>query len=647
MNPSSVLLRIKNNILVEFIYSQEQISGASKKYLNTTDKTQYLVNDYSMRNLTGNVETHFSVNSNNGYMAVVDVNEGFYYPNSNNAVESIQLPYGTNLKYDTIRFHIRSGYNFQDTGGFFSEAYLKTIDGNRISLLSQVVFKGDLSLIKYNNTPIRISEVTFDKYVEYKVLSIAEVLVGNNQTSTYFNTYFANLMKSPMIHLDFSFIDSIDSSEGYTKFYNTVTDVIHIPAYDGYNKLQSHLVEKESYFEYCALWDDKSIENFITALNSKAGNNFHVEHELAIYEQRGSDFYEVHRHSSVQKFNYDIPLKFRPILTDNVDGSMQVEYIMRFFNSADNTSIVKRALLNTQNVNPYLTEPLRINVPINNVHKVYNKVVRKDMTIENTKSIFDNKVIVPVYYSNVGLKVDGTDFMLNLVPFDNVYSIYINQEVNGQDAPLVLEPSVQYQLVFVLTSGEKVRVIENDITGKMNGVLNFKISAEQANIILRDKTGKFYINSVNDSIETNVVVGNWQDKEIKNVGVIDTILTEEIIKELQPVTVIEEVSTTIPVVEVPITDTNIVPIKNWNGLAIKKDVRFDFDLRDIPSNLFLHQIKNPVVGDIREVKVIPDGSKLPITIMIQEPDKVNTLAQEPINSSPTYIRNLEKFLNVR
>lgn len=652
MNPSSVFLRIKENILIEFVYSQEVINGAFKKYTNPIDKSQHLVNNFNMKPLTNNVETGFAVNSGLGYMAVVDVNDGFYYPNSNPSIESLQLANGVNLKYDTIKMHVRSGYNFQDTQGFYTNVYVKDFSGNKISLLSQVAFKGDTSQFKFNNTPIRIAETTFDKYVEYKVLSVGEILTGSNQTSNYFNTYFQNLNTNPVIYIDFGFLSKVDGSEGFVKFFTSSEDVAYVPAFDGFNLLQPHLVEKPSYFEYCAKWDGDSIEDFITIMNSRAGNAYHIEHEISVYEQRGFDFYEVQRHNSVQKFNYDIPLKFRPVISNAIDGSIHIEYVMKFFNSADNTSIVKRAMLNTSNFAPYLEEPIRINVPVDNTIKVYNKVIRKDISIENKKSILDNKIIIPVYYSNVAVKIDGEDFLLELVPFDNVYSIYLNREINGQDAPLDLDPTIQYQMVFVSSSGEKVRVIENDVTGKINGILNFKISAEQSTIILRDSKGKFYINTVSDVVETNVCVGEWVDKAKRGVGAVDASISDAEILQLEPIRVLETVSTDIPIVPVPVTNENVETLVNNNGVTIVKNDNQEFDLQDIPQDSFIDTIVNPVVGDVKEIKVIPDGSRLPVRMTFSALDRgfldtLNIRKSTPAPNATSFLFNYLRLKNKR
>lgn len=620
--------------------------------MNPADASQNLVNNYNLRDKTNNVETGFAVDSGAGYMAIVDVNDGFYYPNSNPAITSSQLSNGINLKYDTIKVHVRSGYNFQDSEGFFTNAFVRNTSGDRISLLSQAAFKGDLSQFKYNNTPIRISETTFDKYVEYKILSVAEILSGGNQTAAYFNANFLNISSSPIIFVDFGFISQVDGSEGFVKFWNASDDIVSIPAYDGFSRLQPHLIEKASYFEYSALWDGNSIENFITILNSKAGNAYHIEHEIAVYEQRGYDFYEMQRHNSVQKFNYDIPLKFRPIISNLVDGSLQIEYIMKFFNAADNTSIVKRAMLNTSNTAPYLEEPMRISVPIENNIKVYNKVIRKDISIDNKKSVLDTKIIIPIYYSNIAVKIDDEDFLLELVPFDNIYSIYLNKEINGQDSPLVLDMSVQYQLVFITKSGEKIRVIENDITGKRNGILNFKIGKEQSQIILRDSFGKFFINTISDIIETNVCVGEWIEKGKKNKAILDSMISERDIVLGESIKVLESVSADVPVITVPITNDNIEALSVNNGVIITKNDTQDFDVQDINQSTLTDSIKNPVVGDVKSLNVIPDGTRLPLKIFMNSMDFgfINTLndKKKPVDkTSIEYLMGILKLKNKR
>lgn len=559
---SSVFLKIGDYVLLEFIYSSELVAPSKfKKYINTASGRIYMVNDLKVNApatslATGNVETLMAVDSNSGYMAVVDTNEGFYYPNSNNDIFVSELPISHSLKYDSIKIHLRSGYNFQDSQGLYIDAFMKATNGNKISLLSQSFFKGDLSNIKYNNTPLRISEMTFDKYVEYQILSISEIIRGENNTQKYFNDNILpsnQVENNPIIYFDFSFIDKVDSTSGYVKFYTSSLDSLAVPANDGYNRLEPSLVEKNSFFEYMAMWDGSSVEDFISIMNSKAGNNYHVEHEISVFEQRGYDFFEIHRHTSVQKFGYDKPLRFRPIVSNSVDGSIQIEYVISLFNAGDNTSIVKRTMLNSTNVSAYVEEPMRINVGTTAPIKVYNKVVKKNVSIDNKKFLEPQKILAPIYYSNVAMSIGNSDFMLDLVPFDNIYKIYVNQGNNGQSAPAKLEQTIKYQMVFPLSNGNIVRINENDLIGKLNGVLSYNISQEQARVILASQeTGTFYINVVNDVVETNMSIGKWQRKGFMEKPIIDDALTEDVILDNEEPIVMEETIVFKP--QSPITD---------------------------------------------------------------------------------------------
>lgn len=553
---SSVFLRIKDYILVEFVYSNALIYPSKfKKYVNSSSGRVYLSNDGKVNvpngeNDTNNIDRLMAMDSNAGYMAVVDTNEGFYYPNSNPNINVMELPTSQGIRYDSVKIHIRSGYNFQDSKGFYSDIFIKSVDGSKISLSSQAFFKGDLSNIKYNNTPLRISEMTFDKYVEYKVMSVSEILRKGSHTQAYFNDNIlpeGMTSNSPIIYFDFSFIDKVDSDSGYTKFYTSSLDSLAIPASDGYDKLEPYIKEKGSYFEYMATWDSKSIEEFISIMNSRAGNKYHVEHEISVYEQRGYDFFEIHRHNTVQTFGYDKPKKFRPVVSNDVDGSIQIQYVVNLFNAGDNTSIVKRTMINSTNVNQYTEEPLRISVNPSAPLKVYNKVVRNNIAMDDPKFLEPQKVIIPIYYSNVSLSVGDSNFIMEIVPFDNVYMLYVNKEENGQSRPEKLEQSLNYQLVFPLDSGNIVRVSENNTSGKLNGVLSYKISQEQAMILLNSQnSGLFYINSVNDIAETNLLVGNWEKKGLRPDPIIDPILDEETIIDNEEPIVTEDIIQHIP-----------------------------------------------------------------------------------------------------
>ena len=530
MNSTSVFLRISEFVLVEYIYNTDLISESLHPfnlYNNANDNSKTIVNRLNSKEVTGNTEHLLYAETNSGYKAVVDVNSGFYYPNFDNKVSGSLIPVSTSLlQYDTIRFHIRSGYNFQDNSGFLANLYLEDGNGNKFNLLSQSFFKRDLTVIKYNELPLRISGVPYDKYVEYKVLSTSEIL--NPLTNNYsFINNISQIKPNPIIFFEFNIVDNINTDQGFIKMFTSFKESTFITTSDSYNLLSANIEEKGTYFQYYASWNNDFIEDFIYSLNSQSGNDYIVEHEIALYEQRGTEFYLTEKFNRSQIGEYDKPLKYRPVISNLAEVSIQLEYVIRLYNRADGSSITKTSSVNSTNINAYSIEPFRLSVQEYSPIKVYNKVVRNNINLKKQKTLLDNKVIVPLYFDSTTLSVDEENKELQITPFDNVYEISVVQKIDGQRVPKPLELNITYFLVFIGANGQSIRIEEKASRDKINGILRFVVSGNTAKAVLKSKNKRYYVNTGNsESFETNVVTGSWVEKGKK-------VKDDSLIKELE------------------------------------------------------------------------------------------------------------------
>jgi hypothetical protein len=520
----NTFLRISDFILVEYQYSTDQLLESSNRFIsysNAHDKSISLVNWINSRETTGNTEELLFVDTDDSFKAIVDITTAFYYPNHDDNVVGTNIPTSVGyLSFDTIRIHIRSGYNFQNDQGFLMRLFLESNLGDEINLLAQTYFKSDLSMIKYNRTPISISEVSFDKYVEFKVLNSFDILDNNNQNNN--NEFMKQISKvkyNPMIFAEFSLVSRISTESGYMKLSTGFNDIFSIPLKDSFSELSAYLAEvNNSYFEYSALWNGNPIEDYIYSLNSVSGNDFIVEHQISVYEQRGMDFINVENFIRRQESNFNDTLKYRPVISNYADGSLQIEYVCRLFNRNDGISVTKSASINSTNINSYSQEPMRIAVDLNPTLKVYNKVVKKEISGMDVKNPFENKIVVPMYFESSKVFVGSKDaFEILLVPFDNIYEINLVKEFRGQEVPYPIDISTSHYLVFK-DDKNIVRVKENSNSDKSNGILNFMISTSQSESILRMKNNSFYINILDEAsedvlgYETNLATGNWIEK---------------------------------------------------------------------------------------------------------------------------------------
>ena len=535
MHNGSTFLRISDYVLIEYLYKTDQFLESAQpfnNYFNNHEGSNTIVNRINSKSITGNTEDLLFVATNGIEKAIIDVNNGYYYPNNDsNIVPSDVSANAGILTYDTVRVHIRSGYNFQDNQGFLLNLYLEDVLGNKFSLLSQSYLKRDLSSIKFNRIPVRVSDVAYDKYVEYKILN-SEDIISEGAPNSSFVRSIVDIKNNPLIFLEFNIIDTVDISSGYMKLITSIKEETYVPLSDNYSNLTASLTEKESYFEYFAKWDEESIENTIYLLNSRSGNDFVLEHEVSLYVQYGNEFALLESFTRTQTSNYNIPLKYRPVLDNNVDGSIQIEYTLRLFNRANGVSITKESSVNSLNVNRYTKEPFRIQVDGIQPIKVYNKIVKKEISNVNIPKPFEQKIILPLYYENNKVFIDGEVFTIKIVPFDNIYQLDLVKEVKGQEIPYSIELNVSHYLVFKENGENIIRIKEHETSEKGNGILRFLITKENSEKILKFTTDSFFINAYEEgNYETNLATGNFMDKsKVVEVPEMPTIVLPETIR---------------------------------------------------------------------------------------------------------------------
>jgi hypothetical protein len=274
------------------------------------------------------------------------------------------------------------------------------------------------------------------------------------------------------------------------------------------------------YFEYQAKWNGQSIEDFIFQLNSVAGNNYYLIHELRLQEQVGISFTETDNVSSIQNNRYDIPKKYRPVL-ELADSaiSFTIDYTIRLFNAADGRSVFKTASLTSTDINKYGKSMLKLNVgdttqPI----KIYNKTAGNPtfnisdqlLSVTKTKVVsryIDVNSITVKSDSDVNKNIDGLQISIN--PFDNTIKLNLSYKYSQDEDDtrlLDLDTLSRYYMVFIKNDGSKLYIDEliDDNFRKSRGELAFKIGAKAADQILQYSNQKFYVisrtNMGNESI---------------------------------------------------------------------------------------------------------------------------------------------------
>jgi hypothetical protein len=101
------------------------------------------------------------------------------------------FPSNIGVYYDSVKFHIISGYNFDNLDGVILQAKYQERTGKKATLMQILLQKSDVTLPVLNPNPIYLGGALYDKYVEVKIPAYAnmvyefEILNGNpTQSST-------------------------------------------------------------------------------------------------------------------------------------------------------------------------------------------------------------------------------------------------------------------------------------------------------------------------------------------------------------------------------------------------------------------------------------------------------------------------------
>ena len=81
-----------------------------------------------------------------------------------------------------------------------------------------------------------------------------------------------------------------------------------------------------------------------------------------------------------QTNDFDNPILFRPIIMNSaIAASFSINYVLRLYNRADNTQIIKNAKITSFDVNKYGKRLMKINLgTVPTVANVYNKIAAND-----------------------------------------------------------------------------------------------------------------------------------------------------------------------------------------------------------------------------------------------------------------------------
>ena len=466
----------------------------------------------------------------------------------------ITFPSNINVVYDTVRFHIRAGYNLSNLDGVIVSIKYEDQDNSYVTVASILIKKGTQQVYTLNTKPVTIGSDIYDKYVEIKIPNLLDMQnkymaasPGNKP-----NTLAGKISKSgngfnniSPIRISVDEVKSITDYNGYAKYGTQNVATFPLSQEDPFKDIGAIIRPSDNgeFFEYFATDNGGFIEDFILFQNS-IGNSYYIYHQIEVLEQIGAAFIETSNFSNIQTNAYDVPNLFRPIIRNSsVANSFVLRYTMSLVNNADQTRVIRIGTYTSNKPGRYGTRitPLSISQDPQ-MYKIYNKIYdqpsinminlqQKETTVKEIvkySNIFIQQNRVTTSVTNLVAKTNaaGTvslspeqgqseeviygkgNAIIEISPFDNYYKFLFY--VNGSDGIpnlIDLESSGSYKLVFIDNKGAKLKIpsiVDKNIANPAKGELAFKIGEDVSSKILQFSDRKYYISNIpmdsNDSL---------------------------------------------------------------------------------------------------------------------------------------------------
>ena len=396
---SSKFIQLSDGILLEYIYTSQSNptefnTGTYPIEIMRDGHTggSFLFNTEAVSPEMGNYRdiSAVPINENKTQYAYLDTDVGVPYndfdPELTDSVNLLQsFSPQQNIAYDKIRIHFISGFTFTGYDGIIFETLIPRRDGVLLNLSSINFLKNDTPV--FNPDPVLINDKLFASYIEWRVPSL---FFMNNTFNTgdpnglgYRLTEGQGFLSTPTITFKATGIYETIVDNGYSYYNVEEINAATFASRDIYDNLYAEVKEADGgdYFELSGQVTGSTFANFIAQLNSSSGGADNIVfHEINVSEQIGTNFIKTSTQVFTQTTNFDNPILFRPIILNSaVAASFSINYMLRIYNRADNTQIVKIAKLTSFDVNKYGRRLMKINLGVvPTVANVYNQVAEDD-----------------------------------------------------------------------------------------------------------------------------------------------------------------------------------------------------------------------------------------------------------------------------
>lgn len=455
--------------------------------------------------------------------------------------------------YETIRLHLRSGYNFsaRNYQGFMLEVRAPRVNGTMNSF-TQLVYLNSSDYEIQNPEPFILSETLYSKFIEVKVPSIKDLVTsGTNQD--FFDSFYGTssgeqIDPTAQYEVSFKLIDVYYTLSGFEYVETSEETTFAVAVEDEFVDITASVIQsvEGDYFELVGQYNGSAaaFNNYLINRINSSSDDLTVYHDISVFEQIGTSFTETYRISIPQAQNFDEPILFRPVLKNaGTAVSFTIDYDLRIFNETDNTQIVKSSSWNSlnsgwspakfgkklQNIvlkNPTLETKVYNRLPVMSLATASEKLLNFGNQSSQTKFVqtFIERLNVITSLATVSLEgalaveTGASNFFgeglaeLPISPVDTFVKFKIAKENEGDINAINLQNTETLYLMFNDGGNTTIKLANvkgyKGIDSSMGEVL-FKIDAGNANLIRGFINKKFYITTYNGTSETMLYSGNF------------------------------------------------------------------------------------------------------------------------------------------
>lgn len=372
----SKFVKLDRNVLLEYIYDDGNlISEAYDILVNSKDKKRsYVATTTSITNNT----------AGNQLFVLDPVTRRLAKTNSitYSFLETQNFAAPAPVRHDTVKLHLPINWTFGEYLGFYLKVYAFDSQNNNKYELSNFYFDmtdiGQSYLLNFTSPPLLFQEKLWGKNITISIPALSEIsaqLSGGLPKENSLNAYLTNgaglNMTSP-IFIEFSFITSIQTVNGFTTYLSSnplMTSIPQTPEFERLGLMVEHSPNGD-FFEIYGTYNG-TIAGFNKFVNDayEKGNRYYVQYEVTIFEQniRGKS------QTFTVTDNFNETIEFRPIIKFSTSTAI-IDVEMRLIDQVDDSYILRRASYGMlqDEVSKYSTKLLKINLATANKPKIYN-----------------------------------------------------------------------------------------------------------------------------------------------------------------------------------------------------------------------------------------------------------------------------------